>query len=406
MASYPERQEYRQIALRPPRELSAIEKKTIVVGNFNRMLDLIAAESLDGLEKVLGTLIESSDRLASVMRNKKGEFPEPISDEIRQLLSDPSTSEIMARFIATPAALEWLDVLNQLRLVQSGQVAVVAGHLVDRGLLPGKNESWYKKKMRQARGVAKRVYMQLPEGAIALAEIPQVMAAFEVCRWWAKRVIEAQEVADLAQTEMDKHLDEGDEIARLAAASVEAFEKYKSEMEVAQRELEVALGAGRGINVMTDGKERVADAKRARDLLDQQAKMERQQAVAAAQFTRSILELDEMIKSMDQRHSEAKVYLRALLAANRRLAVTERGLKVTLAAIRLTLSAAVAQATIAEAACLAQAIDGYELLLTGAVAEAIGSAQTHYQLLVSPQGKKTIGEGDVVDGEFKVSETE
>lgn len=389
---------------RAPVEISRSERLALTTGDYDQMLKLIALESADGMTEVLRKLIESSDSLSRVMRDYRGKRPEPISDETRSLLAERTDG--LVGFIDTPMAMDWVAVLNDLRLVPSGQVADVARHLVDRGLLPRADEKWYQKRIRQVRGVAKRVYMQLPEGAIALAQIPQVMAFFDVARWWAQRVVEAQEIADAADRRLNSHLNEGDEIAKIAKMAVAALEKYEGEMESAQRSLDGVLKDGSQINIMTDGDERVGDARRARDLLAGQADLERKQAEAATKLTAAVLQLDELVKAMDERYSSGKNALRVHLASIRRLAVTERGLKVTLATIRLIMSAAIAQGYIAQAACLSQAVDDYEMLLVDAVEEAVNSANSHYQLLVAPQGKKPAGEGEVVEGEFEVEKIE
>lgn len=393
---------------RSPVEISRSERLALTAGDYDQMLKLIALESVDGMTTVLRELIRSSDSLSRVMRDNRGKRPEPISDETRRLLVGRTGAEDgLVGFIDTPMALDWLAVLNGLRLVPSGEVAEVAKHLVDHGLLPKRNESWMDRTTRKVRGGAKQIILRLPEGAIALAEIPQVMAFFDVARWWAQRVVEAQEIADAANRRLNSHLNEGDEIAEIAKMAVTALEKYEGEMELAQRSLDEVLKEGGQINIMTDGDERVGDARRARDLLASQADLERRQAEAATKLTAAVLQLDELVNAMDERYGSGKNALTVHLASIRRLAVTERGLKVTLATIRLIMSAAIAQGYIAQAACLSRAVDDYEMLLVDAVEEAVNSANSHHQLLVAPAGKQSDARSkdgqEVVEGEFTES---
>jgi len=375
----------------PSEALITARSRAIERGDFEVVKDLIAHETLTGMAGVASLMLQATDALGTVMADIDGRRPQPIADEVRSLMNlRPGAIEIFSDFIAKTRAFEWIEALNSLRLSPIGSVAGTARHLVDFGLLPTRNESILRRGVRKVRRETKSLVIRLPEGAMDLASVPQIQLFFEISRWWALRVGEAQEVYDFADKQLRAHLTEGDVVADLADKARTELEEYRGQTDSAQVELVRVMEETRSLQPMEiEGVvEQHAANVRGTELLRLQAQLERKQAEAAIKLMTATLAIDEALRNMDSRHVKGLAFLKLQLSSLRWLTSAERGLKVTLGATYTMLAGALAQVVEARAGCLHQDITLYEEILPDAVGSAMGLTNGHIRLLrtASPDG--------------------
>jgi len=378
----------------PSTALIRARSQAIERGDFGAVKDLIAHETLTGMAGVASLMLQATDALGNVMADIDGRRPQPIADEVRSLMNlRPGAVERFSGFIAKTRAFKWIEVLNSLRLSPIGSVAGTARHLVDFGLLPIRNESILRRGARRVRKETKSLVIRLPEGAMDLASVPQIQLFFEIARWWALRVGEAQVVYDFADKQLRAHLIEGDVVADLTDKARAELEEYRGQTDSAQAELVGVMEETRSLQPMEIGGvvEQHAANVRGTELLRLQAQLERKQAEAAIKLMTATLVIDEALRNMDSRHVKGLALLKLQLSSLRSLALAERGLKVTLGATYTMLAGALAQVVEARAGCLHQDVALYEEILPDAVGSALGLTNGHIRLLRTASPDRVVG---------------